>query len=220
MCAQSEADLLRGLGHCHGVDRGLQLILTRIIGQGRAAEILVASDQMVAIDVFFRRLDIAGGLQAQVDGLSQEHRGLLDAYVDGVNRALEVRRPWELRLLRHRPEPWTVADCVLMGRMTGFVGLAQSQGEIERWLAQMLAAGVPIAVLDELFGGRIAGFEESVVAGLRVQEPVVPAAVRWHPAVAGAASSNNWALAPVCTATGSAILANPKLRLTSAATSG
>ena len=208
MHATTEADFLRGLGHCHGVDRGLQLILMRIVGQGRAAEILEGAEEMVAMDVFFRRVDMAGDLQTQIEALSERHGAALDAYVDGVNRALEVRRPWELRLLRHRPEPWTAADCLLIARMMGFVGLAQSQGEVERWLVQMLASGVPVAVLDELFGGRVAGFDEKLVAGLRVEEPLVPATVRWHPAVLGATASNNWAVAPSRTATASAMLAN------------
>src|SRR5258706_4497722 len=38
--AQTEADLYRGIGNCHGTDRGLQMTLTRILGQGRASEIL------------------------------------------------------------------------------------------------------------------------------------------------------------------------------------
>jgi len=206
--ASTEADTLRGLGHCHGTDRALQLVITRIIGQGRAAEILDGGDEMVEIDRFFRRVDLAGGTQAQVDALSSRHRELLDAYADGVNRAFAASRPWELRLLRHRPDPWTPADCVLMGRMIGYVGLAQTQGEAERWIAQMLCGGVSVEVLDELFGGRLEGFDASLVEGLAIDESLVPDSIRWYPAAPAAAASNNWALAPSRTGSGSAILAN------------
>ncbi len=206
--ATTAADTLRGLGHCHGTDRALQLVVTRILGQGRAAELLDASDEMVAIDDFFRRIDLVGGTEAQIALLSPAHRALLAAYADGVNRALTAHRPWELRLLRHRPEPWTPADCVLMGRLIGYVGLAQTQGTVERLIVQMLSAGVALATLDELFGGRLAGFDVSLLADLRVEDPLVPDSVRWHPAAPAAAASNNWALAPARTATGTAILAN------------
>ena len=206
--ARTQADVLRGLGHCHGTDRALQLVITRIIGQGRAAEILEPSDEMVEIDRFFRRVDLAGGTQAQIDSMSAAQRALLDAYADGVNRALRARRPWELRLLRHAPEPWKPADCVLMGRMIGYVGLAQTQGEAERWIAQMLCGGVSVEVLDELFGGRLEGFDASLVEGLRIEQSLVPDSIRWYPAAPAAAASNNWALAPSRTASGSAILAN------------
>ena len=40
--------------------------ITRIIGQGRAAEILDAGEEMVAIDRFFRRVDLRGGCEQQV----------------------------------------------------------------------------------------------------------------------------------------------------------
>jgi penicillin amidase len=206
--ATTEADVLRGLGHCHGVDRALQLIVTRIVGQGRAAEILDGGDEMVAMDTFFRRIDLVGGTQAQIDALSPRHRALLEAYADGVNRAIDAKRPWELRLLRHRPEPWIAADSVLMGRMIGYIGLAQTQGEAERWIVQMLGGGISVAVLDELFAGRIAGFDESLLQGLRIGEGLVPDSVRWHPAAPVVAASNNWAIAPSRTASGSAILAN------------
>lgn len=206
--AGTDADVLRGLGHCHGVDRAMQLVLTRIIGQGRAAEFLDGGDEMLAIDRFFRRIDIVGGVDAQVEMMSVRHRALLDAYADGVNRALDAHRPWELRLLRHRPEPWTAADCVLMGRMVGYVGLAQTQGEAERWLVQLLSAGVPVSILDELFGGRVAGFDSTLTDGLSIEEPLVPAALLAQPAVPGAAASNSWAVAPSRTATRTAMLAN------------
>ena len=205
--ATTETDALRGLGHCHGVDRALQLVLTRVVGQGRAAELLDGSDEMIALDRSFRRIDLTGGAHAQVELLSPRHRALLDAYVDGVNRALAARRPWELRLLHLSPEPWSVADCVLMGRMVGYV-VAQTQGEAERWIVQMLSGGVPVAVLDELFAGRIAGFDTTLLEGLRIEDGVVPDAVRWPTAAPGVASSNNWAVAPSRTATGTAMLAS------------
>ena len=206
--------MLRGLGHCHATDRALQLVVTRIIGQGRGAELLDGGDDMVAIDTFFRRVDLAGGVQAQVQLLSPRHRALLEAYSDGVNRALTARRPWELALLRHRPEPWGPADCVLMGRLIGYVGLAQTQGEAERWIVQMLRGGVSVTILDELFGGRIAGFDESLLDGLRIEDTLVPDSIRWHPAAPSVAGSNAWALAPARTASGTPLFAgDPHLEI-------
>lgn len=206
--AATESDMLRGLGHCHGVDRALQLVVARTIGQGRAAELLDGGDEMVALDEFFRRVNVAAGVQDEIDALSERHRGLLEAYADGVNRALAARRPWELRLLRLRPEPWTAADCVLTGRLIGYVGLAQTQGEAELLIVQMLAAGISPQLLDGLFGGRIAGFDVDLVKGLHIERPLVPESIRWNPPVPTVAASNNWALAPQRSASGAAILAD------------
>jgi penicillin amidase len=44
-------DVLWGLGFCHALDRGLSLLLTRIVGQGRASECLGASDEALEVDV-------------------------------------------------------------------------------------------------------------------------------------------------------------------------
>ena len=103
-------DALRGLGFCHGFDRGLQMALGRIIGSGRAAATLEASDPLVALDTLFLRLDLARGASIQIERLAPRNRERLQAYCDGVNQAFAERTPWELRLVRHRPPPWQPTD--------------------------------------------------------------------------------------------------------------
>ena len=60
----------------------------------------------------------------------------------GVTAALQDRPPWELRVAGYRPTRWTVADVVLTSRVVGYIGLAQSQGDMERLLVEMVQAGV------------------------------------------------------------------------------
>lgn len=206
--ATSEPDLLRGLGNCHATDRGLQLVLSRIVARGRAAEVLSASDEMVELDRFFRRIDFANGAERELSKLSSRHRELLDAYVEGVNSALGRRRPWELRVLRHRPEPWTAEDSLMMARMVTYLGLAQTQGELEGWIVEMVQEGVPRALLDELFPGRLEDLDEELVRSARIENRVVPSRVPWRVAVPAPTASNNWAIAPARTASGTALLAN------------
>lgn len=64
--AASSADALHGLGYCHGTDRPLQIVVARLLGQGRAAEVLDASDELVAFDTLFRRLDLTRGADEQI----------------------------------------------------------------------------------------------------------------------------------------------------------
>ncbi|HET9063076.1 MAG TPA: penicillin acylase family protein, partial [Candidatus Binatia bacterium] len=151
--ASSERDLYRGLGFCHARDRGLQMLLTRILGRGRAAELLADSDDMLRIDRFFRRLALGDDAAAEVERIDTDTHPLVEAYCDGVNQALRRRSPWELRLLGVRPEPWTAADSILCSRVAGYVALAQSQGDIERLFVEMVQAGVSRSHLDELFPG-------------------------------------------------------------------
>ncbi len=206
--AQTEADLYRGIGHCHGTDRALQMLLMRILGQGRASELLDASDDMVRLDRFFRRLNLTAGADDELARASDHVRALALAYCAGVNEALEERTPWELRLLGYRPAPWTLADLVLASRVVGYVGLAQSQGDMERLLVEMVQAGVPRAHLDELFPGQLGLLDADLIARVTLGDRLVPEALRWMNVLPRAVASNNWVLAPKKTAGGHAILAN------------
>lgn len=197
-----------GMGYAHAVDRGRQMALMRLLGQGRVAECLDGSDESVEIDRFFRRMNLAGHTSEQMAELTPETVALLDAYCDGVNARFERRRPWEFRVLRYRPEPWSIEDILLMTRMIGYVSLAQSHAGIERLIIEMVQAGVDDARLDALFPGLLAGLDRKLVEQVRLDERVVPESIRWGGGTPRMMASNNWAVAPSRTATGTALLAN------------
>ena len=113
-----------GMGYCHAMDRGLQMLIMRILGQGRAAELLDGSDEMVEVDRFFRRMNWARGVAEEAKKLSTDGRSACEAYCDGVNARFAKSTPWELKLVGARAEPWTIEDSLLLARMTGFLTLA------------------------------------------------------------------------------------------------
>ena len=117
--AATEPDLYWGQGFAHATDRGLQILLMRILGQGRLSELLDSSDDALEIDRFFRRMNWAGETQAPLDLLADDARIALQLYCDGVNAALSKKRPWEFRLLGYRPEPWRPEDSITVARMIG-----------------------------------------------------------------------------------------------------
>ena len=212
--AGSEADLYRGLGFVHGTDRPLQVLATRLAGWGRLAEHLPFPDLLEA-DRSFRRMGFHVGVEEQAASMEPDERRLVAAYCDGMNQALRGRAPWELRLFGiRRVDPWTPADCMVLTRLVGFVGLAQSQGEMERLVVQMVRAGVPRAYLDELFPRGLDGLDEELVSKVEPGEPLVPPQVRWLPFVPRPVASNNWAVAPSRTRSGRALLSSdPHLEL-------
>ena len=55
--AETIADLYWGQGYVHACDRGMQMLLMRIIGQGRLCELLDDSEASLKIDTFFRRMN-------------------------------------------------------------------------------------------------------------------------------------------------------------------
>jgi penicillin amidase len=204
--AASQLDALRGLGYCHGRDRPIQIELGRLIGEGRAAQALEASDELVGFDTLFRRLDLARGAEAEVARLNPANRELLEAYCAGLSAALARRRPWELALLRHRPEPWRPADAVVLARLMGYVGLAQVQGDVERILVEMVQGGIDTRLLEELLPGRTALLDADLLRSATLAAPTLPAAAR--SGLPSLTASNAWAVAPEHTRDGSALLAS------------
>lgn len=211
-------DVLWGLGYCHALDRGLQLLLTRILGQGRAAECLSGGDDALELDRFFRRLGAYGGAEGEVERLSPSSRERLGAYVRGVNARLAESVPWELRLLGYAPEPWLPADTIALSRVIGYVGLAQTQGDLEGLVIDMLRAGVDDARLRALFPHipELAHLDGSdprlpsreLLGKLRLGRRAVPENVRWLSAVPSMTASNNWVIAPSRSRSGHALLSN------------
>jgi penicillin G amidase len=218
LAADELGSILWGLGYCHALDRGLQLLTSRIFGQGRVCECLVSNPEALEVDVFFRRLNWRGTAEMAADALSAEARAALAAYSAGINARLRRSFPWELRLLGYRPEPWTAADTILISRVTGFVGLAQTQGEIERLFVEMIRAGVDDARLAALFPNipeirALSGSDptlpsRALLEQVRFSQRLVPDGVRWLSPVPGMTASNAWVLAPNKTRSGHALLAN------------
>jgi penicillin amidase len=206
--ASDDVGLYRGLGYCHAFDRGLQMVLARVLFQGRGSEIIGSSDDMLRSDRFFRRLNLCAGAAEEVEKLSDTERAAALAYCEGASLALRERPPWELRLFGHRPLPWTMADAVALSRAVGYVSLAQSQGDMERLLIEMVQAGVPRRHLEELFPDALGAADLDLLRGVQLGERVVPDSVRWRAAVPRAMASNNWVLSGRKTASGLPLLAN------------
>ncbi|MCP3803820.1 penicillin acylase family protein [Allokutzneria sp. A3M-2-11 16] len=204
--ADGELGIYRGLGIAHATDRALQMLMTRILARGRCAELL--DPKLVDVDLFFRKMNWHSDLKRETAGLSADARDRLDAYVVGVNLVLSRSVPWELRVLGYRPEPWTIEDIVLVSRMIGYVTLAQSQGELERWIVECVHAGVGAEHLEALFPGQLAGLDPELLKKTRLTDRLVPDAVRTLASHTRLMSSNNWVVAGRRTRSGQPLLAN------------
>ncbi len=193
--AATEAGVTFGLGWCHANDRMVQMMLVRLVARGEASEKLKATDELVAIDTFMRRINLRDDAAAQVAALAPESRDLVEAYSDGVNLFLQRERlPFEFRLVGYRPRPWTPADTLLTVKIMGYVGLAQAQESMERFLVQMVQNGTPREKLEELFPGHLEGMDTELIAKVRTDMPVVPPTVRWGGPLPRISASNNWAV--------------------------
>jgi penicillin G amidase len=205
---KNQAEAFGLMGYAHGKDRGMQIILMRILGQGRASEILDSSDEILEIDKFFRRMNWSGSASAEIEKLSPDAKEILDAYCSGVNNAFTEKTPWEFKLFGYKPEPWCSEDVILISRMIGYLTLAQSQGEMERLLIEFVQAGMDDKRLEELFPGILGGLDVDLVKKIELQERLVSPVSLWNVAAPLMMASNNWAVSGKKTLSGKPILSN------------
>jgi len=135
--AADEMDVFLAQGFLHAQERLWQMEISRRFLSGRTAEIFGAfalpwqdlSSQFrgrtsVDFDYFVRLLGIRQAASACGQLLSDVEEYRLRAYAAGVNRYIEScgkALPWEFRLLRHEPEPWTVKDTLTINKGFAFL---------------------------------------------------------------------------------------------------
>ena len=194
--APSTADLMRGLGWVHANDRQLQTLLTRMLLQGRAAELLKADESLIALDTYMRRMNFLPDPQRQLDRLEPGTRSAMNAYVRGFNDWMAENSPvFEFKLLGYRrPEPYLVTDCLLLGKAFGFLGLADIQANMEKLLVEMVQHGLSEAKLRELFPYLTDPIDRALLARVTLAPPLVPQAVEWLNRLPRFKASNNWAI--------------------------
>lgn len=200
--ADSEADAYRALGYIHAQDRLWQMEMTRRIGAGRLSEVLGSTG--LGFDRYIRTLGLYPLAEAQIKALSDDVIAVLEAYVAGVNTYLTDRPeplPPEFQLLFHDPEPWTIADSLVWGRLMAFQLSTNQRGEklrarlakvlTEDQLADIFPSAPPTPVT-------LPGHRQAAAALV----PDIPEILHSHGA------SNAWILSGERSATGKPILAN------------
>lgn len=216
--ADDEVDLYYGLGYMHALDRQVEMWLTKIIGNGKGSECLDPSPQMVETDKYMRWLDLAGDARREVDWLLPETRVAMEAYCQGVNASVAQNpTPLEFKLVGYKADTWTVADVLLAAKMIGFVGLASTQADVEKFILQMLQNGIDPARIKELFPAireDITPEFIEIVGQVKTTMPVIAQDIPWRRLLPSFSASNHWAVAPQKTASGKAMLcADPHLGL-------
>jgi len=119
--AKNEHDVFFAQGYTHAQDRLWQMDLWRRTGRGRTAEIF--GQEGVAVDAFLRSLEIRSIASKQAKALSKKSREILQSYADGVNAYIEDNfdnLPFEVDALDYKPEPWSLEDCLIVGRVLSF----------------------------------------------------------------------------------------------------
>lgn len=206
--ANNRVDLNWGLGYCHALDRGMQLQLMRVIGQGRLCELLDDSDDNFAIDVFFRRMNWSYNAHKELDKLNSETREWCQALCDGINAGLAQKKLSVLSLMGLKAEPWRITDIILCMRMTSYLTLAQSQAEVEKLFIELAQSGISMELLAEIFPIDTNEIDTDLLQKITLSERIPVLEKLWQSAAHRSMASNNWVVSGSHTQSGAAMLAN------------
>jgi penicillin amidase len=230
--ASSDADVYYGAGYMQAADRLFQMDLMRRRALGRRAEVLgasVANDDELMRRIGIKRLGAENETMMRAE--HPEAVQLVDAWVEGVNARIDAVLNAEVPLpygfgageLNYRPERWTTAEALAVGKMIVFGNANQIQYDL---LATVLRQYAPRAFEMPLLQPlRNAFILDSAPAQAALQKrssdaPQRPAralpesaAAELHRALAelsslGAGASNNWVVAGKHTTNGRPLIAN------------
>jgi len=122
--AANEADLVRATGFVQARLRFFQMDMLRRFAEGRLSELLgeqpLLDSSTAKLDNTMRGWGFHEAAKVDAVELNDEMRGLLTAYVEGVNAALALPKPLEYRLLQCEPEPWRIEDTFALGRLNAW----------------------------------------------------------------------------------------------------
>ena len=144
-------DVLYGLGYLHAIDRGTQILFSRVVAQGNAAQRIADKPELVETDRFFRRVGLDLQLKQEVIDLDDHVREQIENYCQGVSDGVQATgRSLPMWATGFQPQPWDAQAVLLVGKLLSFGGLAISQMQNERLLIELIHAGADEA-LKELF---------------------------------------------------------------------
>jgi len=204
--ASTPEDMYFGQGYLQACDRGVQMILMRLIAQGRLSEFFNPTDELLETDIFFRKMNWSGDLD-KLPPPNQQTERYVNAWCAGINTCFNKQLPFFLRFVGYQYEPWKKEDAILLSRLIGYIGLQQTQSEMERFIIEMIQTGVSDALIEELFPDCFAGVDRKIIEKIKLTERIIPESVKWNVVIPRLTGSNNWALAPQKTFSNKAILA-------------
>jgi penicillin amidase len=156
--AETDEDLAVALGLVHGHLRGAQVMLLRLVAQGRLSE--VAGPFATEIDHALRILGYGRASRQVIAAWPPETRAFVQAFLRGLNHALlNGPRPPEAGILGLGREPVTEEDLLAIGRLAGtdinwlaYISLLPQRGQpgfAELWQRTREAGGNPVGTRQE-----------------------------------------------------------------------
>ncbi|HOT44718.1 MAG TPA: penicillin acylase family protein [Spirochaetota bacterium] len=214
--AKSEEDLFFAAGYVSASDRLWQMIMMKMVMQGRISEVI--GQEGFAIDLFMRTLGAAAAVEDTMKKLDPQSLAVLESYARGVNAyvANHPHLPVEFTLAGYRPEKWQARDSLFVVAMMNFslsynyleeLDFLNLAGRVGYDRAAWLFPVYPDEDLPVEEAKKLAPINPRDLNRLAVKAGVLRDGLRRYLSV-GLPASNNWALAGSKTKSGRPILCN------------
>ncbi len=210
--AQDAEGQNRALGFVHAHERLNQMLLTRVLASGKITEYLGDTDGLFAMDSLIHKMPMQHDTAADIENLTFEAKTWCQAYCDGVNHYLETYgAPRLSRFLKVPVHPWTLNDLFTLVKVHKYIGLAQIQERLERFIVQAIHDGVDFVQLKKIFVPYLDSLDEETVKILKKVHLKPYIKMQMHPEPA---FSNNWVVSGLKTASGKPLCAHdPHLQI-------
>ncbi len=232
--ASSERDLMRVVGYMQARNRFFAMDAMRRLATGRLSELVgerpLYDSTTVEFDQAMRGWGFEGLAEQDAERLDPEVLELFEAFVEGINAALDNHVPLEYRLLRVSPEPWRLADTFALGRLNAWTVTHNWQHELARLLLALhgglaraqrvhpqepwegltsLPAEGPARPLEQAVAPELESlFPLAANEGLATEARTSPGRARAAVALTAGGASNAWVVSGERSASGRPLLAN------------
>ncbi len=183
-------------GYLHGKDRCIQVTLLQAIMRSKLSLWFEASEEALAIDKHFCILSMYYQARKEESQLYGEDRKYLKSYTEGLNQGRRSHWPRSLNYLKVPMETWTMADSLSLLKVMGYIGLASSQKEAEKFIAQSLHAGVSPDYISSLFNVIFTKKDYDIleyIKKVQFDQSLVPQS-KFFKAIPTLKNSNNWVI--------------------------
>ena len=183
-------------GFLHGKDRCQQLTLLQAIMRSRVSLWFEESEEAIEIDKFMAHLSMYYQARKEESQLYGDDRKYLKSYTEGLNQGRRTHWPKSLKLLKVPMQTWTLADSLALLKLMGYIGLASSQKEAEKFIAQSLNAQVSPEYIASLFKLSFSNEDHDVfeiLKKVKFDKTLIPEN-KFFKAIPSLKNSNNWVL--------------------------
>jgi len=209
IAASTWREALYGLGYMHAIDRPTQMLFSRAVASGHAAELIADKPELLEMDRFFRRAGLYVNSEQEVASLDDNTFDQLTAYCEGVNDGMkDAGRSLPMWASGFVPQPWNQRSVLLLGNLLSFGGLAVGQQQNERILLDLIHAGVGDDKLRELFSPLLDNADFDLLRQVKTASQLSDEALELITDLPRLAGSNAWAVSPGRTKNGSALIAS------------